>query len=90
MLTALEDVENALAAYGREEERRNKLAAAADAAKTAVDLAHELYSRGLADFLSVLDAQRAHYAAEDALAQSQTAIVTNVVGLYKALGGGWQ
>ena len=90
MLTALEDVENALAAYAREEERREKLAAAADASRTAVELARELYTRGLSDFLSVLDAQRAQYAAEDALAVSQTAIVTDVVALYKALGGGWE
>jgi multidrug efflux system outer membrane protein len=90
MLTALEDVENALSRYAREEERRTKLATAADASRTAVDLARELYSRGLADFLSVLDAQRQQYAAEDELAQSQTAIVTNVVALYKALGGGWK
>jgi NodT family efflux transporter outer membrane factor (OMF) lipoprotein len=90
LLTAVEEVENALAAYGREQERRDKLAAAADASRTAVDLARELYSRGLADFLSVLDAQRAQYADEDALAQSQTAIVTDLVALYKSLGGGWQ
>jgi NodT family efflux transporter outer membrane factor (OMF) lipoprotein len=90
MLTALEEVENALASYAHEEERREKLATAANASRTAVDLARELYSRGLSDFLSVLDAQRAQYAAEDALAQSQTAIVTDVVALYKALGGGWR
>jgi NodT family efflux transporter outer membrane factor (OMF) lipoprotein len=90
MLTALEDVENALSNYAREEERRAKLASAADASRTAVELARELYSRGLADFLSVLDAQRQQYAAEDELAQSQTAIVTDVVALYKALGGGWK
>lgn len=90
MLRAVEEVENALSAYGREQERRDKLVAAADASRTAVELARELYSRGLADFLSVLDAQRAQYADEDALAQSQTAIVTGVVTLYKSLGGGWQ
>jgi len=90
MLTAVGEVENALAAYAREQERRDKLAAAAEASRTAVDLARELYSRGLSDFLSVLDAQRAQYADEDALAQSQTAVITNVVALYKSLGGGWQ
>ena len=89
MLTALEEVENALSAYAREEERSDKLAAAADAARTATDLARELYTRGLSDFLAVLDAQRAQYAAEDALAQSRTAIVTDAVALYKSLGGGW-
>jgi hypothetical protein len=40
-------------------------------------------------FLSVLDAQRQQFAAEDDLAQSDTAVVTNLVALYKALGGGW-
>ena len=90
MLTALEEVEDALSAYAREEERGEKLRAAADSARTAVDLARELYTRGLSDFLSVLDAQRAQYATEDSLAQSQTAVVTNVVALYKALGGGWK
>jgi NodT family efflux transporter outer membrane factor (OMF) lipoprotein len=89
MLTALEEVENALSAYAREEERSEKLTAAADAARTATDLARELYTRGLSDFLAVLDAQRAQYAAEDSLAQSRTAIVTNAVALYKSLGGGW-
>ena len=90
MLTAMEEVEDALSAYAREEERREKLAAGADASRTAVELARELYTRGLSDFLSVLDAQREQYAAEDALAVSRTAIVTDVVALYKALGGGWQ
>jgi NodT family efflux transporter outer membrane factor (OMF) lipoprotein len=90
MLTALEEVEDALSGYAREEERREKLRIAADSARTAVDLARELYTRGLSDFLAVLDAQRAQYAAEDSLAQSQTAIVTNVVALYKSLGGGWR
>jgi len=89
MLTALEEVENALAAYAREQERREKLSAAADASRTAVELARELYTRGLSDFLSVLDAQRAQFAAEDALAVSRTAVVTDAVALYKALGGGW-
>ena len=44
--------------------------------QTATELATELYTRGLADFLSVLDAQRDQLAAEDALAQSDTAVTT--------------
>jgi multidrug efflux system outer membrane protein len=90
VLNAVEDVENALSAYAREQERREKLATAEQSASTAVDLARELYSRGLSDFLSVLDAQRVQFAAQEELARSETAIVTNVVALYKALGGGWQ
>ena len=55
----------------------------------AVDLATEQYKAGLVDFLSVLDAQRDLYANEDQLVQSQTSVATNLVGLYRALGGGW-
>jgi multidrug efflux system outer membrane protein len=54
-----------------------------------VDLATEQYKAGLVDFLSVLDAQRDLYANEDQLVQSQTSVTTNLVGLYRALGGGW-
>lgn len=89
MLTALQDVEGSLAAYDREQQRRDHLAAAADASRTAKDLANELYTRGLSDFLSVLDAQRAEFAAEDDLVQSQTAVASHLASLYKALGGGW-
>ena len=48
------------------------LETAAAASRTAKELANELHTRGLSDFLGVLDAQRAQFAAEDDLAQSQT------------------
>ena len=38
----------------------------------------------------MLDAQRQQLAIEDDLAQSDTAVVTDLVALYKALGGGWE
>ena len=89
VLRSLEETENALTAYGREQERREHLRAADAASREATQLANELYTRGLADFLTVLDAQRQQLAIEDDLAQSDTAVVTNLVALYKALGGGW-
>ncbi len=89
VLRSLEETENALTAYGREQERREHLQAAARASREATHLANELYIRGLADFPTVLDAQRQQLAIEDDLAQSDTAVVTNLVALYKALGGGW-
>jgi outer membrane protein TolC len=55
----------------------------------AVDLATEQYKAGLTDFLSVLDAQRELYADEDQAVQSQTSVTTDVIALYRALGGGW-
>ena len=89
MLGGLEETENALTAYGREQERRDHLRAAAQASQQATQLANELYTRGLADFLTVLDPQRQQLAVEDDLAQSDTAVVTGLLALYKALGGGW-
>jgi outer membrane protein TolC len=38
----------------------------------------------------VLDTQRALYAAQDQLVQSQQAVAANLIALYKALGGGWE
>src|SRR5216684_5675806 len=90
VLKSLEETENALVAYGHEKNRQEKLVSAVEASRQATMLANELYTRGLSDFLSVLDAQRQQLASEDDLAQSDTAVVTNLVALYKALGGGWE
>lgn len=89
ILRACGDVETALTNYVRERERNRKLVAAVADSRRAVELADELYKRGLSDFLSVLDAQRAQLANEDQLAQSDERVTTSVIALYKALGGGW-
>lgn len=73
----------------QEQGRRDRLNEAAQQSQLAVDLATEQYKAGLADFLSVLDAQRELYAEEDQAVQSQTSVTTNVIALYRALGGGW-
>lgn len=90
VLLALEDVENALVAYAREQIRRASLAAAVDANRRAVELAQERYTKGLTDFLNVLDAQRSLYVSEDQLVQSDETVVANLIALYKAMGGGWE
>lgn len=56
----------------------------------AVDLANQLYSHGVGDFLSVLEAQESLYSSEDQLVRSQHDAATNLISLYKALGGGWE
>ena len=89
ILNALEEVQNALVNYSDEQERRDRLDQAVRQSQLAVDLAAEQYRAGLVDFLSVLEAQRALYANEDQLVQSQTSVTTNLVTLYRALGGGW-
>ncbi len=90
VLTALQDVENALVAYAKEQQHRAALLAAVSANQTAVDLSMRLYTAGQGDFLNVLTAQRDLYSNEDALTQSDRNIDTDLVALYKALGGGWQ
>jgi outer membrane protein, multidrug efflux system len=90
VLTALQDVESALVAYGQEQEHHVALADAVTANKTAVDLSTKLYVAGQTDFLNVLTAQRDLYASQAALVQSDQTIDTDLIALYKALGGGWQ
>ena len=90
VLTAFQDVENSLVAYENEQIRREALADAVTASQLSKDLSDDLYSRGMAAFLNVLEAQRALYASQDELVQSETTVITNLISLYKALGGGWQ
>jgi multidrug efflux system outer membrane protein len=89
VLAALQDVENTLTAYSREQERHKALEETAAANRKAVELAIQLYSQGQTDFLSVLDSQRSLFASEDSLVQSTRNLSTDLVSLYKALGGGW-
>lgn len=89
VLTALEEVENALVTYGEEQRKRQALTAAADAAKLAAFLAQAKYDAGLADFTTVLEAQRSLMTYQDSLAQSEGKVTYNLVSLYKKLGGGW-
>ena len=90
VLTALQDVESALAAYSREQITRDSLILAVKANRQAVDIANELYKRGLVDFLNVIVSQRSLNNSEDQLAQSAQRVSANLVALYKALGGGWE
>jgi len=90
VLVALEDAENALTAYAREQTRRESLSQSVQANKQALEMSTQLYNNGLADFLHVLDSERSLYAAQDALVQSDQTVSLNLVQLYKALGGGWQ
>jgi NodT family efflux transporter outer membrane factor (OMF) lipoprotein len=90
ILTALEEAENAIVAYTRERERRATLAAAVDANQRAVELATELYRRGLTDFLDVLAAQGNLFLTQTDLARSDAAVSASLVALNKALGGGWE
>ena len=90
VLGAFHDVDNALIAYRAEQQRHDRLAAQVRQARTALNLAQQRFRQGLSDFLEVLTAQRTVLQAEQQLSDSTTTISTNLVQLYKALGGGWQ
>ena len=86
---ALLDAETALSNYAEELAAYASLETAASASLEAADIAQRLYEQGLADFLTVLDAEQRRDEAQDALSQSRTRSLLNMVRVYKALGGGW-
>jgi NodT family efflux transporter outer membrane factor (OMF) lipoprotein len=90
VLGALHDVDNALTSYAAEQRRRARLEEAVEQNRRALDLARSRYTQGVADFLSVLDTERNLLATEQQLTESTTTVSTNLVQLYKALGGGWE
>jgi NodT family efflux transporter outer membrane factor (OMF) lipoprotein len=89
VLNALKDVESALVAYANEQMRRDSLAAAVTAGRSAFELARFQYNSGLVSFQTVLDTQQSLLSTQDQLAVSQAKVTSNLIGLYKALGGGW-
>jgi outer membrane protein, multidrug efflux system len=90
VLLALEETENALVDFTRQQARRDLLRASAQASEKAQNLARERYQFGVTDFLTVLDAERTLLEAQDRLADSETLTATAVVAVYRALGGGWE
>jgi NodT family efflux transporter outer membrane factor (OMF) lipoprotein len=89
ILLALQDVETAMANFTRQQQRRELLAQAVEANRLALDLALERYQVGKTDFLSVLTAQGQLLSSEQSLSQANTSVLSNLITLYKALGGGW-
>ncbi|MBU2488451.1 MAG: efflux transporter outer membrane subunit, partial [Proteobacteria bacterium] len=89
VLKALEEVENALRSHAAEKERLQALTRAEQAAQSASKLALDEYASGLSGFESVLDAQRSSLSYQDQRVQSEAALSTGLITLYKALGGGW-
>jgi len=87
-LLALEETENALVALSRERRRFVYLTEAERSAAEAVQLARQRYRDGIADYLSVLDAERTLLNLQEQLVTAQTLTVTRLIAVYKALGGG--
>ncbi len=89
VLLALEEVEDAMAAYANEQDRIESLDTAARAAGKSVELVTELYKSGLTDFQNVLNMEQALLAQQDALAVSKGLVSSYLVEVYRSLGGGW-
>ncbi|MDB6020941.1 MAG: efflux transporter outer rane subunit [Pedosphaera sp.] len=90
VLGALEETENSLVDFSREQTRREFLRESESASEIAATLARQRYENGATDFLTVLDAERVLYEAQDQLARSNTRAATALVAVYKSLGGGWE
>lgn len=89
VLTALEDVENALVALQAAKERQAEFAIALDAATNTAIMARSQYRAGLTDFQTLLEAERSLLSARDGIDSSRADQALAIVQLYGALGGGW-
>jgi len=90
VLQAQQEVEDSLVAFLQSQKRAGFLAESASAALKSVDLAVIQYREGITDFTTVLTAQQSLLAQQDNLASTLGDISTSLVGVYRALGGGWE
>ena len=89
VITALQEAEDALARYAADQERWTAATAAYNAANVSFTIANQQYASGLTDFTPVYQAQGTLVQLQDQLTQADAQLATDVVTLYKALGGGW-
>jgi NodT family efflux transporter outer membrane factor (OMF) lipoprotein len=90
VLQAQQEVENSLIGFLKAQQRAQKLALATAAAQRSVELAILQYREGITDFTTVLTAEQSLLTQQDNLATTLGDISNNLVGMYRALGGGWQ
>ena len=90
VLKALQDVDNALVSYRTDQDRREALTRTVEANRISLQLATDSYRKGLVSFISVLDAERQLAETRQQLAQSTVSVTTDLIAVYKALGGGWE
>jgi outer membrane protein TolC len=90
VLQAQQEVENALIGFLKAQQRAQKLVEATAAAQRSVDLAILQYREGITDFTTVLTAEQTLLTQQDNLAVTLGDISANLVGVYRAMGGGWQ
>jgi NodT family efflux transporter outer membrane factor (OMF) lipoprotein len=89
IVQAVRQVDDAGAAFHAQQERLADLDRALTAAHDATRIATERYDRGLTDYLNVLDAERQEYGLEESQVAARQVEAEALVGLFRALGGGW-
>jgi NodT family efflux transporter outer membrane factor (OMF) lipoprotein len=90
VLRAAKEVEDFLVGYLRSQDESGFLGDSVKAAARSVDLALVQYRDGVVDYQRVLDTQRFLVQEQDLHTQSRGNVVLNLIGTYRALGGGWQ
>ena len=90
VLKAAQEVEDSMTGFLRAQEATVFDQNAVNAAKRSLEIAMAQYKEGAVDYQRVLDVQRSLLQEENSLAQTQSSIATNLIALYKALGGGWE
>jgi outer membrane protein TolC len=90
VLQAARDVDDAAVSYSKSLEQVALLEQAAAAAMRSLDIANLQYREGMADFQRVLDAQRALFSQQERVVSNRGAVVSGLIAVYKAMGGGWQ
>jgi NodT family efflux transporter outer membrane factor (OMF) lipoprotein len=90
VLGAVQNAEDALTRYAGDQQRFIALRNAAETARASTQLALQQYQAGLTIYINVLQAQSQELTSRDNLAQAQAQLATDLVSLFKALGGGWQ
>ena len=90
VLQAQGEVENAIVAFFKSQEQLKARKQAADAAQRAADVSTEQYQDGLVNFNTVITTLQALNTQQNQLAAIQGTVATNLVGVYRSLGGGWE
>jgi len=90
VLQAWKEVDDALTAYREAQHQRADVARSVTENQAALQAARQRYSEGAIDFLNVITTQARLLQSENDLADSETRIATDLVNLYRALGGGWE
>jgi NodT family efflux transporter outer membrane factor (OMF) lipoprotein len=90
VLRAAQEVEDALIGFLKDQEALEFDQNSVNAAQRSVEIAMAQYREGAVDYQRVIDTERSLLLVESSLAQTRSSVATNLIALYKALGGGWE